>query len=130
MTSDFSSFMSVDPLGFECIPAELLDAAFARADKPVLVPRTCATGNEMLSPDILSEMLGHPPNADEWSQYLWRYLHFLGAATTERPGELAYAKVAGDSPLIPTPLPGSATLLATLLLVAGVVVRRRFLRHA
>ncbi len=125
MNAQFSDLMSVDPLGFQCIPEDLLDAAFARADKPVLVPRTCDTGDQFLDPGVLAQLLGHTPSAEEWSQYQWRYLHFYGLSTTSLPGKLLYS----DNPS-PVPVPGSSVGLLTAMLIVAFVgfVRRR--RHA
>ncbi|WP_116134322.1 hypothetical protein [Tropicimonas sp. IMCC34043] len=114
--------LGVDPLGFPCIPAGNLGAAFARADKPVMAPRTCATGFEPETPGALAALLRHDPDREEWVQFVMRRRHLWGEATFVAPRHGVCA------PYIPdTPAPAAAVLLLSALLFVALL--RRGVRH-
>lgn len=116
MTS-FDDLLSVDPLGFVCVPADMLDAAFARADKPSQVPRTCADGLAQPTPTTLAAQLGHEPTLGEWVSTWVHWKQATNASLSAPPPYQIETAI--------TPLPGSALLLASALGAALAVARWR-----
>ncbi|MDW4496364.1 hypothetical protein R5H30_00090 [Sulfitobacter sp. D35] len=117
-----SDLVARDGLGYECVPEELLDAAFQLSDKGLAMPQTCLPDpcKEALSRDRYASLLGHAPTAREWDDYYARYGEVCRAEVTpfgDDAGDTVLAGLPNDTagfwaPLLPvgrsisTPLAG------------------------
>lgn len=132
-----SAIMSVDPLGYECIPEHLLEAAFAIGGKSVRLPQTCIPEpcEETFTELVLAGYTGYRDDA-LYADYRYRMTKVCGTPTKwEEAGitreQLLWAVFDGGSGDItvngpaPThsPLPPGVLLLASG--AAGLVAVKR-----
>ena len=116
-----ADFLEQDPLGYECIPEDRIDAAFFASGKGLRLPQTCLPEpcDAALSPLELASLIGRPPYASEWDTYFARYsdycrkevIAFDGASDEATDAPSGRDPVAAFwAPLLPAGSPGAARL--------------------
>lgn len=134
-----AAIMTTDPLGYECVPEDRLEAAYALGSKGMRVPQTCIVDPcaETFSELTLASYSGYR-DAEVYDDYRRRMTRVCGTPTKWQDIGIDEAQLlwavfdggSGDIKVPPThsPVPAPFWLLATAA-AALALFRRRKRRH-
>lgn len=131
-----AAILTTDPLGYECVPEDKLEAAFSLAGKGMRVPQTCIADpcEQTFSELTLASYSGFRDDA-VYDDYRRRMTKVCGTPTQWQDrgiddAELMWAVFDGGSGDIPanlahSPIPAPFWLLASAAAVLGLLRRRK-----
>lgn len=102
-----TNLLSVDVLHYVCVPENRLEDAFLLLSpgKGGRLPQTCLPDNPERTLELLTQVLGYNPTADEWATFSYKWFREFN------PDQVLFVPMPPPTSLTPIPLPDTLGFL-------------------